>query len=138
MQNLVQFGVVKPKRTEGTYCFDPGTLLVAKVALYLKESLGTRTSALAKLMDAFSASKEKLKQPTATRVTKLQTGFCALRSFPQTSQFLQSIASGLSIDARNIAAIRYGADMDAFAPKLTSERAPNLHVRSVIWLLRQS
>lgn len=61
LQNLVQFGVVKPKRTEGTYCFDVGTLLVAKVAFYLKESLGTRTSVLSKLMEAFSASKERLK-----------------------------------------------------------------------------
>jgi len=61
LQNLVQFGVVKAKRTKGTYGFDTGTLLVAKVALYLKESLGTRTSVLSKLMDAFSASNEKLK-----------------------------------------------------------------------------
>jgi hypothetical protein len=61
LQNLVQFGVVKPKRVEGTYCFDLGTLLVAKVAFYLKESLGTRTSVLSKLMDTFNASKEKLK-----------------------------------------------------------------------------
>ena len=61
LQNLVQFRVVKPKRSEGTYYFDPSTLLVAKVAFYLKESLGTRTSLLSKLMDAFSASEEKLK-----------------------------------------------------------------------------
>jgi hypothetical protein len=61
LQNLVQFGVVKPKRSEGTYYFDRSTLLVAKVALYLKESLGTRTRVLSKLMDAFSASEEKLK-----------------------------------------------------------------------------
>ncbi len=61
LQNLVQFGVVKPKRSEGTYLFDAGSLLVAKVALYLKESLGTRTSVLSKLMDAFAAREEKLK-----------------------------------------------------------------------------
>lgn len=61
LQNLVQFRVVKPKRSEGTYYFDPSTLLVAKVAFYLKESLGTRTSVLSKLMDAFSESEEKLK-----------------------------------------------------------------------------
>lgn len=61
LQNLVQFRVVKPKRSEGTYYFDLSTLLVAKVAFYLKESLGTRTSVLSKLMDAFSASEEKLK-----------------------------------------------------------------------------
>ena len=61
LQNLVQFGAVKPKRSQGTYYFDPSTLLAAKVAFYVKDSLGTRTSVLAKLMDAFSASEEKLK-----------------------------------------------------------------------------
>jgi hypothetical protein len=61
LQNLVQFGVVKPQRSAGTYFFDKKMLLAAKVALYLKESLGTRTSVLSKLMDAFSASEEKLR-----------------------------------------------------------------------------
>ena len=61
LQNLVQFGVVKPQRSEGTYFFDANTLLVAKVAFCLKEYLGTRTSVLSKLMDAFSASEEELK-----------------------------------------------------------------------------
>src|SRR5216683_7735879 len=61
LQNLVQFGVVKPRRFEGTYFFDTNTLLVAKVASYLKECLGTRTSVLSKLMEVFSASVEKLK-----------------------------------------------------------------------------
>ena len=61
LQNLVQFGIVKPRRSEGTYFFDTNTLLVAKVASYLKESLGTRTSVLSKLMEVFSACEEKLK-----------------------------------------------------------------------------
>jgi hypothetical protein len=61
LQNLVQFGVVKPKRFEGTYFFDTNTLLVAKVAFCLKEYLGTRTSVLSKLMDAFSASEQEFK-----------------------------------------------------------------------------
>ena len=61
LQNLVQFGVVKPRRSDGTYLFDSKTLLVAKVASYLKECLGTRTRVLSKLMDAFSASEEELK-----------------------------------------------------------------------------
>lgn len=55
LQNLVQFGVVKPQRSAGAYCFDMKMLLAAKVALYLKESLGIRTNVLSKLMDAFSA-----------------------------------------------------------------------------------
>jgi hypothetical protein len=61
LQNLVQFGVVKPRQSEGTYFFDTNTLLVAKVASYLKECLGTRTSVLSKLMEVFSASEEELK-----------------------------------------------------------------------------
>ena len=61
LQNLVQFGVVKPLRSEGTYLFDAKALLVAKVASCLKESLGTRTSVLSKLMEAFRACGEKLK-----------------------------------------------------------------------------
>ena len=61
LQNLVQFGVVKPLRSAGTYFFDMKVLIAAKVALYLKESLGTRTSVLSKLMDALSASEEKFR-----------------------------------------------------------------------------
>jgi hypothetical protein len=61
LQNLVQFGVVKPKRSEGTYFFDEKALLVAKIAYSLKEFLGTRTSVLSKLMAAFLASEIKLK-----------------------------------------------------------------------------
>jgi hypothetical protein len=61
LQNLVQFGVVRPERTEGTYYFDADTLLLAKVAFCLKESLGTRTSLLSKLMNAFLASEKDFK-----------------------------------------------------------------------------
>ncbi len=61
LQNLVQFGVVRPKRSKGTYLFDMDTLVVARVASCLKESLGTRTSVLAKLMNVFLASRERLK-----------------------------------------------------------------------------
>ena len=57
LQNLVQFGIVKPRRAEGTYYFDTNALLAAKVASYLKESLGTRTSVLSKLMAAFRSSR---------------------------------------------------------------------------------
>lgn len=61
LQNLVQFGVVRPKRSAGTYFFDTNTLLVAKVAFCLKESLGARTSVLSKLMDVFLASEKEFK-----------------------------------------------------------------------------
>jgi hypothetical protein len=62
LQNLVQFGVVKPVWSAGMYFFDMKMLLAAKVALYLKESLGTSTSILSKLMNAFSALEEKLRR----------------------------------------------------------------------------
>jgi hypothetical protein len=58
---MVQFGVVRPKRFDGTYFFDANTLMVAKVACCLKESLGTRTSVLSKLMDAFLASEKEFR-----------------------------------------------------------------------------
>jgi len=61
LQNLVQFGVVKPMRSGGAYLFDAKSLLIAKVASYLKESLGTRTSVLSKLMEVFSERGEKLR-----------------------------------------------------------------------------
>jgi hypothetical protein len=61
LQNFVQFGIVRPKRLEGTYWFDTDTLLVAKVAFCLKESLGTRTRVLSRLMDVFLASEKKFK-----------------------------------------------------------------------------
>lgn len=68
LQNLVQFGVVKPRRAAGTYFFDTNVLLAAKVALYLKESLGTRTSVLSKLMAAFSKFEEKFRAETPNYV----------------------------------------------------------------------
>jgi hypothetical protein len=61
LQNLVQFGVVKPQRAEGTYFFDAKALLAAKVAFRLKEYLGTRTEVLSNLMAAFSRSEPAFK-----------------------------------------------------------------------------
>ena len=61
LRNLVPFGVVQPKRSEGTYFFDTNTVLVPKVAFCLKESLGTRTSIRSKLMNVFLASEKEFK-----------------------------------------------------------------------------
>ncbi len=61
LQNLVQFGVVKPKRVDGVYLFDKEALLTAKVAFRLKESLGTRANVLSKLIDVFRASEKRLR-----------------------------------------------------------------------------
>src|SRR5881296_1890652 len=54
LQNLVQFLVLKPKRRKGLYWFDTTTLLKAKVAVYLKQSLGASTTYLALFTQAIS------------------------------------------------------------------------------------
>ena len=58
LQNLVQFGIVKPKRVDGAYVFDKETLLTAKVAFRLKDSLGIHTNVLTRLIEVFRASKK--------------------------------------------------------------------------------
>jgi hypothetical protein len=50
LQNLVQFGVIKPTRHEGLCWFDENALLQAKIGWYLRVSLGVSTSYLARLV----------------------------------------------------------------------------------------
>ena len=59
LQNLVQFKVLRPTRRDGLYWFDNQLLLEAKVAFYLKESLGTSTEVLARFMQALSINLRK-------------------------------------------------------------------------------
>jgi hypothetical protein len=54
LQNLVQFKVLRPIRRDSFYWFDNRLLLEAKVALYLKESLGTSTEVLVLFTRALS------------------------------------------------------------------------------------
>lgn len=54
LQNLVQFKVLRPRREDSVYWFNDRMLLAAKVAFYLKESLGTSTELLARFTEAFS------------------------------------------------------------------------------------
>jgi hypothetical protein len=56
LQNLVQFKVLRPRREDSIYWFDDRMLLAAKVAFYLKETLGTSTELLARFTEALSAS----------------------------------------------------------------------------------
>ena len=83
LQNLVQFGVLKPERGEGTYLFDTKALLSAKVAFCLKESLGTRanvltnvaycaeyTSALATLIFAADTARRRSAAPAVSTLTQ--------------------------------------------------------------------
>lgn len=61
LQNLVQLGVVRPPRRNQVYWFDTRLLLQAKVAFYLKESLGSSSDLLARfnatLSENLSAAK---------------------------------------------------------------------------------
>lgn len=54
LQNLVQLKVVRPPRRDSFYWFDNRLLLEAKLAFYLKESLGTSSELLARFTEAFS------------------------------------------------------------------------------------
>ena len=64
LQNLVQFKVLRPPRRDTFYWFDNRLLLEAKVAFYLKESLGTSIELLARFTQALSAN---LKEEQLTR-----------------------------------------------------------------------
>ena len=63
LQNLVQFGVLRPTRRDSIYWFDNRLLLEAKIALYLKDSLGTSTDVLTLFARALSSLSDE-------RVTK--------------------------------------------------------------------
>ena len=56
LQNLVQLKVLRPRRADSVYWFNDRLLLAAKVAFYLKESLGTSTELLARFTEALSNS----------------------------------------------------------------------------------
>lgn len=59
LQNLVQLGVLRPFRRKGIYWFDEGLLLQAKVAFYLKDSLGSSSVLLARFTAALSQNLKK-------------------------------------------------------------------------------
>ena len=73
LQNLVQFGVLRPTRRDSIYWFDNRLLLEAKIALYLKDSLGTSTDVLTLFARALSSLSDE-------RVTKAR--YLSLRSRP--------------------------------------------------------
>ena len=53
LQNLVQCGVLNPRRRAGLCVFDASALFAAKVALFLKRALGTNTQLLSEFAGAF-------------------------------------------------------------------------------------
>jgi len=54
LQNLVQFGVLRPAQRNRVFWFDMDLLLQAKVAFYLKDSLGSSSDLLARFTTALS------------------------------------------------------------------------------------
>jgi hypothetical protein len=56
LQNLVQLKVIRPARRDNFYWFDRRLLLQAKVAFYLKESLGSSSELLSLFTEALSSS----------------------------------------------------------------------------------
>jgi hypothetical protein len=61
LQNLVQLGVIRPARRNSVYWFDANLLLEAKVAFYLKETLGSSSDLLARFTEVFSKTLGKIK-----------------------------------------------------------------------------
>ena len=59
LQNLVQLGVIQPVRRDRVCWFDTNLLLKAKVAFYLKESLGSSSDLLARFTEALSQKLDK-------------------------------------------------------------------------------
>lgn len=60
LQNLVQLGVIRPARRNSVFWFDTNLLLKAKVAFYLKESLGSSSDLLARFTEALSQDLAKI------------------------------------------------------------------------------
>ncbi len=59
LQNLVQLGVIRPVRRNGVCWFDTLLLLNAKVAFYLKESLGSSSDLLTCFTEVLSRNLEE-------------------------------------------------------------------------------
>ena len=60
LQNLVQMGVIRPARRRNVCWFDTGVLLTAKVAFYLKDSLGSSSELLGRFTEALSQNLGKV------------------------------------------------------------------------------
>jgi hypothetical protein len=60
LQNLVQMGVIRPARRRNVCWFDTNALLEAKVAFYLKDSLGSSSGFRARFTEAFSRNLAKV------------------------------------------------------------------------------
>lgn len=68
LQNLVQFKVVRPKRRGRAFWFDRQTLLQAKCAYYLKQTLGASTAYLTGFVQALTAQTDLVKERASVRI----------------------------------------------------------------------
>ena len=81
LQNLVQLGVIRPRRRDRLCWFDTNLLLKAQIAFYLKESLGSSSDLLARFTDALSQSLDKASPSNLTDVclrSRPINGTCAV------------------------------------------------------------
>ena len=70
LQNLVQHGVIRPRRRAGLYYFDRNTLLQAKVVTYLKGSLDASSAYLQTFIKALASLPDFVSgQPAIVRLT---------------------------------------------------------------------
>jgi len=71
LQNLVQLGVLRPRRRDNIFWFDFNLMLQAKVAFYLRESLGSSSDVLARFCDAVSRELKKMGPEPSIRVSNV-------------------------------------------------------------------
>jgi hypothetical protein len=74
LRNLVQFGVLRPRRRARVCFFDANVLLQAKVAGYLKESLGTSTQYLVLFTKALSQFSDREARRRNTLTLRARSG----------------------------------------------------------------
>jgi hypothetical protein len=94
LQNLVQLRVIRPPRRDNLYWFDGRRLLEAKVAFYLKASLGSSSELLSLFTDALSRGIGTA-DPKSRR-------FISLRSLPPRGQQPIEIRIPLASLAREV------------------------------------
>jgi hypothetical protein len=73
LQNLVQLKILRPRRQDSVYLFDKDLLLQAKLAFYLKESLGTSSELLARFTEALSRDLRGGGEPSKVRYVWLRS-----------------------------------------------------------------
>lgn len=75
LQNLVQFGVLRPRKRRNVFVFDTSGLIEAKIALYLKSALCISTPRLCQFITALGARMPTLLRDKPTGILLL----CPLR-----------------------------------------------------------